>query len=1099
MPRSSALLAPLLAFWTSRTDATRLALIGLLALGLLNGCGDNGGPPTEPAAPTVTTVELQPADGSSGGTDPGTPLVLDAVGASLQLEARAQSSTGAVVPGKTFTFSSSSEAVATVSATGLVQAVGPGSATITARVDAVSASIHIEVQQHPRSVEVTPGEATLDALQDTLTLVATVRDRNGHAAPGAAISWRSSDEAIATVSAAGLVTAVAGGSVTITAAHGDISASAAIHVQQGVASVEVTPDEVELTALGATAQLGAVALDRNGHPVPGRTFVWASSDAAVATVGETGVVTAVSRGTADITATTGEVSGSATVRVNQLVASIVVTPATATVNVGQMVQLTAQALDAGSHPIEGVIFTWTSADNQVASVDMAGLVTGVAPGGPVTITAAGGGSSGMASVTVTQVPVASVTVEPPSGSVPVGQTLQLMAILRDADGNILTGREVSWSSSNTAIATVSGAGLVTGVAAGGPVTITATSEGVSGTSSITVTQVPVASVTVEPPTGSVHVAWTLQLTAVLRDADGNILTGRVVTWSSANTSIATVSGAGLVSGVAAGVPVTITATSEGVSGTSSITVTLAPVDSVEVSPASASVQVGGTRQLIATLRDANGNVLTGRAVSWSSSDGAVATVSQAGLVTGGAVGGPITITATSEGRSGTASVTVLPQEPDLLSCGSLVQGTISQGGQVDVYRFSGTTGHFINLTLATTAGFSSSLTYPVATLIAPSNTTVDAFGANPGNQRGYTLAESGIYVLRINANNFVTTGAYSLGLECIRPPSPDAIEIGYGDLVGGSLVAAEVDLYTFTGTSGHLINLTLATTAGFSSSLTFPLVCLIAPSDTIVECFGANPGNQRVYMLEETGTFVLRVNANNFVTSGSYSLGLESIRPPSPDAVPIEYGSLVSGSLAAAQVDLYTFTGAANELITLTLATTSGFSSSLTFPTACLIAPSNVVVECFGANPGNQRTHTLLETGTYLVRVNANNFVTTGSYALGLESIRPLSPGAVGISYGSVVGSSLTPAEVDLYFFTGQSGHFITVTLATTAGFTSSLTYPVVCLIAPSDEVVECFGANPGGQRNFTLAESGTYVLKVNANNFVTSGSYNLGLSLIAP
>src|SRR5207244_4297075 len=121
------------------------------------------------------------------------------------------------------------------------------------------------------------------------------------------------------------------------------------------------------------------------------------------------------------------------------------------------------------------------------------------------------------------------------------------------------------------VATVNGSGLVTAVVAGSA-TITATSEGQSGTAAITVVHVPVASVTVTPASTSVSVGQTVQLTATPKDANGSPLTGRVVTWSSSNTSVAGVNGSGLVSGVAAG-SATMTATSEAQSGTSAITVT----------------------------------------------------------------------------------------------------------------------------------------------------------------------------------------------------------------------------------------------------------------------------------------------------------------------------------------------------------------------------------------------------------------------------------------------------------------------------------------------------------------------------------------------
>jgi uncharacterized protein YjdB len=214
---------------------------------------------------------------------------------------------------------------------------------------------------------------------------------------------------------------------------------------------------------------------------------------------------------------------------------------------------------------------------------------------------------------------------------------------------------------------VSSSGVVTGVAAGSA-TITATSEGKGGTASVTVTPVPVATVSVSPPTPSVIVGQTVQLTATTRDANNNVLTGRTVTWSSSNTGIARVSSSGVVTGVAAG-SATITATREGKSGTASVTVTLAPVATVTVAPSPASVGVGQTVQLTATMRDANNNVLTGRTVTWGSSNTGIATVSSSGVVTGVAVGSA-TITATSETKSGTASVNVTAASADPVLVGA---------------------------------------------------------------------------------------------------------------------------------------------------------------------------------------------------------------------------------------------------------------------------------------------------------------------------------------------------------------------------------------------------------------------------------------------
>ncbi len=166
----------------------------------------------------------------------------------------------------------------------------------------------------------------------------------------------------------------------------------------------------------------------------------------------------------------------------------------------------------------------------------------------------------------------------------------------------------------------------------------------------------VGAVEVAPATASIVEGATTQLAATVRDTRGNALSGRAVSWASSSASIATVSTDGLVTGVAAGAA-TVTATSEGKNGVAQITVTARPVASVSLTPATATIAVGGTATFVATLRDAAGTALTGRAITWSTSAATIASVSSAGVVTGVATGSA-TITATSEGRAGTATVTV---------------------------------------------------------------------------------------------------------------------------------------------------------------------------------------------------------------------------------------------------------------------------------------------------------------------------------------------------------------------------------------------------------------------------------------------------------
>ncbi|MFL5640623.1 MAG: Ig domain-containing protein, partial [Gemmatimonadaceae bacterium] len=145
--------------------------------------------------------------------------------------------------------------------------------------------------------------------------------------------------------------------------------------------------------------------------------------------------------------------------------------------------------------------------------------------------------------------VAVVAVAPASTSIAVGTTATLSATLKDAQGNVVAGQSVSWSTSAESFAAVSANGVVTGIAPGS-VTITAASSGKSGTASVTVTanQPPppvVTTVTVSPPSASLIVGSTTTLSATIKDAQGNVMTNQTITWSSSNVSVATVTSSGV--------------------------------------------------------------------------------------------------------------------------------------------------------------------------------------------------------------------------------------------------------------------------------------------------------------------------------------------------------------------------------------------------------------------------------------------------------------------------------------------------------------------------------------------------------------------------
>ena len=212
------------------------------------------------------------------------------------------------------TWSSSNESVAIVDQSGLATAIAEGTAVITATAEFVSGSATLIVEG-PRAttISVAPSEATLQ-LGGTQQYVATVSDQHGNPM-SADVVWSSSDESIATVDQSGLATAVSAGTVTITASVESVSGSATLTVEAPVVgSIEVAPLDATLEP-GGTQQFAATILDVNGNPMSGEV-TWSSSDESVAIVDQSGLATAISAGTAIITATLESVSGSATLTVD---------------------------------------------------------------------------------------------------------------------------------------------------------------------------------------------------------------------------------------------------------------------------------------------------------------------------------------------------------------------------------------------------------------------------------------------------------------------------------------------------------------------------------------------------------------------------------------------------------------------------------------------------------------------------------------------------------------------------------------------------------------------------------------------------------------
>src|SRR5688500_1077365 len=219
-----------------------------------------------------------------------------------------------------------------------------------------------------------------------------------------------------------------------------------------VEAIDVTPEALQLSPGGSSA-LDAQATDAAGNVLGDRRIVWASSNPSVATVSERGVVTAVNAGRADIAATAEGKTGVATVTVTALparVTSVRITPNAADLLVAESVNLVATALDNQGATIAGRTVVWTTNNVAVAAVSQTGRVTGLIPGTAV-ITAVIDGQAATATVSVRLVPIARVTVTPTNVEIGPGKSATLTARVLDAAGNLISGRAVAWSSSDTRI------------------------------------------------------------------------------------------------------------------------------------------------------------------------------------------------------------------------------------------------------------------------------------------------------------------------------------------------------------------------------------------------------------------------------------------------------------------------------------------------------------------------------------------------------------------------------------------------------------------------------------------------------------------------
>lgn len=462
------------------------------------------------------------------------------------------------------------------------------------------------------------------------------------------------------------------------------------------------------------------------------------------------------------------------------VVSVAVTPATASIPIAGVVPLMATATYTdGSTRDVTASSSWTSDAQSVATVaPTTGVVTGIASG-TSGISADFGGKSGSAALTVTSATLLSMAVTPAAVSIPAGISEQLTSTATYTDGSTRDVTAYSnWTSGAPGVATVvQTTGVATGVTIGTSA-MTANFGGKSSSTNLTVTAATLASIAVTPAIATVPAGLTQVFAAKGTYSDGSVVDiSNTVAWTSASPLVATIlPTTGVATGVSAGSAL-ITATGGGKTGSATLTVTTATLASIAVMPASATVPKGLTQPFVATGTYSDGSTVDiSKSVAWTSASPLVATVlSNTGVATGVSVGTAL-ITATSGGKSNSATLTVTPA----------TLTSISVTPELDEVDY-GFTRPFV-----ATGTYSDNSTKDITKTVAwtSGNTPIATVMSNTGVATGVSAGSAVITATSGNLSDFAT-------LTVLAKQGPDAVDLG---TAGNFVVLSKAGIST-TGTT----------------------------------------------------------------------------------------------------------------------------------------------------------------------------------------------------------------------------------------------------------------------------------------------------------
>ena len=545
------------------------------------------------------------------------------------------------------TWSSADTTVAAVDE-GLVTSIGNGEAEIRAQAGEAAATVFVAVDQVVAALVLEPAKVMFTSLGDTTRLVATGLDALGSAVPDVGVSWVSTDSAVASVDRMGLVTAAGNGEAEIEASYEAWSARAIVAVGQEIDSVVVPLNSIDLRFPGDTVRIGARAYDAAGARIRAAAFEFLSSDAAVVTAGQDGLVTAVAAGEATVTVSLGDFTKVIPVRVTVDPMRIEITPDRIVfLHLHQYEEIRAVIRDGGGNRFDGEVQWRSTNPDVVRAPTRCGGTPGleypcarsIGEGTAALVVTAAGAETVVDSIPLTvaiaqriRLPRRShYTFDRP------GAVFQIEAEVLSRDGTPIEHAPIKWSSTEPGVATVDSTGLVE-VHGYGSTLITIRAGKVQASALIDVLS-PVVSIRVEPDSltlNGIGDSATIQLLGkTLHGGDEEVfLSGR---WSSSDTKIVAVrgdAGGAVVTARGAGKAEIIAMYSEGDTDfADTATVLVDALSRITVSPSSLNFSSpGDSAQLEVEVLTQSGRRVPNPRVLWASADTSVATVDSTGIV-----------------------------------------------------------------------------------------------------------------------------------------------------------------------------------------------------------------------------------------------------------------------------------------------------------------------------------------------------------------------------------------------------------------------------------------------------------------------------------